>query len=111
LHDSHHGETIDEVTYIQKMSLPVLNGGLWDDFIAIYWILEYLQLPIHIWNKNNRRIIMKVGNENASHVSNILYANNHFEPTITFDPMINFSNIHTCDAYDKYLKIIISIMK
>jgi len=24
---------------------------------------------------------MKVGNENASHVLNILYANNHFEPT------------------------------
>jgi hypothetical protein len=39
LHDLHHGEAIDEKTYIQKMSLPALNGGLWDDFITIYWIL------------------------------------------------------------------------
>ncbi len=43
---------------------------------------------------------MKVENENASDVFNILYANNHFEPTIPCDPMIIFSNIHTCDAYD-----------
>jgi glutaminase len=48
--------------------------------------------------------MMKVGNENASHMLNILDANNHFEPTITCDPMINSSNIHTCDAYDTKLK-------
>jgi hypothetical protein len=42
---------------------------------------------------------MKVGNENASHVLNILYANNHFEPTKTCDLMIN-----SCDAYDTKLK-------
>jgi hypothetical protein len=48
--------------------------------------------------------MMKVGNENANHVLNILYANNHFEPAITCEPMINFSNIHTCDAYDIKLK-------
>jgi hypothetical protein len=47
---------------------------------------------------------MKVGNENVSHMLNILCANNHFEPTITCDPMINSSNIHTCDAYDTKLK-------
>ncbi len=47
---------------------------------------------------------MKVGNENANHVLNILYANNHFEHAITCDPMIKFSNIHTCDAYDTKLK-------
>jgi hypothetical protein len=48
--------------------------------------------------------MMKVGNENVSHMLNILCANNHFEPTITCDPMINSSNIHTCDAYDTKLK-------
>jgi hypothetical protein len=48
--------------------------------------------------------MMKVGNENASHVLNILYANNHFEPTITCDLMINSSNIHTCDVYDTKFK-------
>jgi hypothetical protein len=44
--------------------------------------------------------MIKIRNENASHVLNKLYANNNFEPTITCDPMINFSNIHTYDAYD-----------
>ncbi len=48
--------------------------------------------------------MMKVGNENASHVLNILYANNHFEFAITCDPMKKNSNIHTCDAYDTKFK-------
>jgi hypothetical protein len=33
-------------------------------------------------------------------VLNILYVNNHFELVITCDPIINSSNIHTCDVYD-----------
>jgi hypothetical protein len=36
LHDLHHKEATNEVTYIQKMSLLALNGGLWGDFITIY---------------------------------------------------------------------------
>jgi hypothetical protein len=28
LHDLHHGEVIDEIIYIQKMSLPTLNERL-----------------------------------------------------------------------------------
>jgi hypothetical protein len=48
---------------------------------------------------------MKVGNENASHVLNILYANNHFELVITCDSMIKFSNIHISNAYDTKFKI------
>jgi hypothetical protein len=44
--------------------------------------------------------MMKVRNENASRVLNILYVNNHFELAITCDPMKKNSNIHTCDAYD-----------
>jgi hypothetical protein len=112
LHDLHHGEPMDKITHIQKMSLPTLNGGLWGNFTSIYWVLKYLQCPIHIWNTNSYRIMMKVGNENSSHVLNILYANNHFEHVITCDPMIKFSNIHTCDAYvTQIFKIIISIMK
>jgi hypothetical protein len=89
LHDLHYGEATYEVTYIKKMSLLALNGGLWGDFTTIYWISKYLQLPIHIWNKSNYQIMMKVGNENASHVLNILYENNHFEHIITSDSMIN----------------------
>ncbi len=48
--------------------------------------------------------MMKLGNENASYVLNILYVNNHFEPIITCDPTINFSKIHTYDAYDAKFK-------
>jgi hypothetical protein len=48
--------------------------------------------------------MMKVGNENANHALNILYANDHFELAITCDPMIFFSNIHICDAYDTNFK-------
>jgi hypothetical protein len=29
LHDLHHGEPMDDIIHIQKMSLPTLNGGLW----------------------------------------------------------------------------------
>jgi hypothetical protein len=36
LHDLHHGEATNEITHIQKMSWPTLNGGLWGDFIVIY---------------------------------------------------------------------------
>jgi hypothetical protein len=36
LHDLHHGKATYENIYIQKMSLPALNGGLWGDFSAIY---------------------------------------------------------------------------
>jgi hypothetical protein len=47
---------------------------------------------------------MKVENEDVNHMLNILYVNNHFELAITCDPMIKFSNIHTCDAYDTKFK-------
>jgi hypothetical protein len=37
-------------------------------FTAIFWIAEYLQRPIHIWNKQSMRIMQKcsvnyVGNQ------------------------------------------------
>jgi hypothetical protein len=53
LHDLHHGKVMDEVIYIQKMSLLALNGGLWGNFTVKYWISKYLQCFIHIWNKSS----------------------------------------------------------
>jgi len=38
---------------MQKMLILVGNGGLWGDFIVLFWILKYLQHPSHVWNKNN----------------------------------------------------------
>ncbi len=55
---------------------------------------------------------MKVGNKNANLVLNILYANNHFEPTITCNPMIYISKIFTFVMHmTQNLKTVISIMK
>jgi hypothetical protein len=46
------------------MSIPIANGGLWGDFIAMFWISKYLQHSIHVWNKSNGKIMSKlVGNE------------------------------------------------
>jgi len=55
-------------------------------------------------DKNSYWIMVKIGNENASHALKLLYANNHFEPIITCDCMIKFSNIHTYATYDTKLK-------
>jgi hypothetical protein len=80
LYDLHHGQVADEQTYIQRMSILPTNGGLWGDFIVVFWISKYLQCPIHVWNKNNGRIMSKVGNEYNSEILHVVYGNNHFEP-------------------------------
>ncbi len=60
----HHGQANDEKSYIQQMSKFGIEVGLWGYFIAIYWVSKYSQCSIHVWNKNNGQIIMKVGDEN-----------------------------------------------
>jgi len=76
LHDLHHGNGNDEKTYILKMSISTIDGGLWGDFIAIYWI--YIYCSIHVWNKRNGQIIVKVKQKNGSTPLNLVYGNNHF---------------------------------
>lgn len=85
----HHGQANDEKSYIQQMSKFGIEGGLWKDFIAIYWVSKYSQCSIHVWNKNNGQIMMKVGNA----ILNIVYGNIHFEPTHLFDNDSNNINI------------------
>jgi hypothetical protein len=53
LHDLHLGNANDEEIYIKKMSISTIDGGLWGDFIAIYWISKNLHCSIHVWNENN----------------------------------------------------------
>jgi hypothetical protein len=36
LHDLHHGQATNELTYIQKMSMFATSGGLCGDFTAMY---------------------------------------------------------------------------
>jgi hypothetical protein len=49
------------------------------DFKTILWISEYLHRSIHVSNKSNGRIIVKIEQENALTPLNLVYGNNHFE--------------------------------
>jgi hypothetical protein len=62
------------------MLIYVFNGGLWGDFPTICWIMECLQQPINVWNKDNGWLMIKVGSQNTHKTYNIVYGNNHFEP-------------------------------
>jgi hypothetical protein len=33
-------------------------GGLWGDFIAIFWIEKYLQKLFYVWNKISKHVLM-----------------------------------------------------
>jgi hypothetical protein len=67
LHDLHHGKANDEESYIQKTSFSTIDGGLWGDYIAIYWIFEYMHRSIHVWNKINGRIMVKIKQKMHQH--------------------------------------------
>jgi len=103
---------------MSKFGIEVWLRG---DFITIYWVSKYSQCSIHVWNKNNGQIMMKVGNENGNAILNIVYGNDHFEPTHLFDNDSNNMNIsrntvdndrknnctmHVMDTNDKPKKII-----
>jgi hypothetical protein len=60
LHDLHHGKANDEESYIQKLSVSTIDGGLWGDYITIYRIYEYLHCSIDVWNKINGQIMVNI---------------------------------------------------
>jgi hypothetical protein len=45
------------------MSILDINVNLWSDFVVIFWISEYLQQCIHVWNKINGQIIAKIAKQ------------------------------------------------
>jgi hypothetical protein len=57
LFDLHQGMVTNENQYVTKMALCAMIGGLWANFITIFWIAENLQKPIYIWNKISKRIM------------------------------------------------------
>jgi hypothetical protein len=69
-----------EYQYVTKMALSVSMGGLWEDFTTIFWIIEYLQRPIYIWNKVSKHIMSPCGMNFQSIPLHILYNFQHFEP-------------------------------
>ncbi len=85
------------------MFISALDGGLRGDFIAIYWIFEYLNHSIHVWNKNNARIMVKIEQENESTPLNLVYGNNHFKPIDIYSIIIDIP-IHTQNDDEKKLK-------
>ncbi len=50
---------IDEQTYLQKALRSSIDGGSYNDFTTMFWILKYLQHSIYVWNKNNGRVMVK----------------------------------------------------
>jgi hypothetical protein len=95
LHDLHHEKTNDEKHYIKKMFISTLDGGLWGDFIVIYWIFEYLHHSIHVWNKNNDQIMVQIQQENTSIPLNLVYGNNHFEPVNIYSKITKYSYLYS----------------
>jgi hypothetical protein len=57
LFDLHQNMVTNEHQYVIKMALSVSMEGLWGDFTTIFWIIEYLQRPIYIWNKVSKCIM------------------------------------------------------
>jgi len=81
LYDLHHRHVIDEQKYLPKKFKSIIDGGLWGDFIVVFWISKYLQHQIYVWKKNNGQILVKVGDEYDASILNTIYGNNHFDGT------------------------------
>jgi hypothetical protein len=61
------------------MTLSASMGGLWGDFTTIFWITEYLQRLIYIWNKISKHIMSRCGMDFQSIPLHITYNSQHFE--------------------------------
>ncbi len=84
MHDLHNGQASIEKTYLNKMLQNATNGGLWGDFTTIFWILQYIQRPIHVWCKTSARIMTKCGEGcNLTFLMHLAFWNQHFEPIET----------------------------
>jgi hypothetical protein len=64
----------NEHQYVTKMALSASMGGLWGDFIAIFWIAKYLRKPIYICNKISKRIMSRCGMDFQSILFYIMYS-------------------------------------
>jgi hypothetical protein len=61
LFDLHQNMVTNEHPYVTKITLGANMGSLCRDFTTIFWIVEYLQRPIYIWNKISKRIMYRRG--------------------------------------------------
>jgi hypothetical protein len=70
----------NELQYVTKMTLSANMGGLWGGFTTIFWIVEYLQRSIYIWNKISKRIMSRCGMDFQFIPLHITYSSQHIEP-------------------------------
>jgi hypothetical protein len=79
LFDLHQGMVINEHQYVTKMTLNASMESLWGEFIAIFWVVEYLQRSIYCWNKVSKCIMSRYGMDFQSVPLHIVYSFQHFE--------------------------------
>jgi hypothetical protein len=81
LHDLHNGIVSTIEAYLNKMLQNATHGGLWGNFIVIFWISQYLQRPIYVWCKTTAWILMTCKEEyNLTLVMHLIFGNQYFEP-------------------------------
>jgi hypothetical protein len=61
------------------MTLNASMGNLWGNFTTIFWIDEYLERLIYIWNKISKHIIYQCGMDFQFIPLHITYNSQHFE--------------------------------
>jgi hypothetical protein len=59
LFNLHQGMVTNEHQYVTKMTLNASVGDLWGNFTTMFWIIQYLQRPIYIWNKISKCIMSR----------------------------------------------------
>jgi hypothetical protein len=92
MHNLHQGQVNSESDYLDKMALPAKDGGLWGDFTILFWISQYFQCPILVWNKRNGKVMSRLGEHFTNPTLQLLFGNDHYEP---IESCITTSNDHT----------------
>ena len=89
MHDLHQGQVTSEFDYLSKMALSARAGGLWGDFTILFWISQYLQCPILVWNKRNGRIMSRIGEHFTNATLQLAFGNDHYKPIVSSTQVAN----------------------
>jgi len=120
LFDLHQGMVTNEHQYVTKMALCAMMGGFWGDFTIIFWIVEYLQRLIYIWNKISKHIISQCEMDFQSIPLHIIYNFQNFEPIeyvnglswLSFIFQVNNPKVHIdLNDFPSFLKLMNKIFK
>jgi hypothetical protein len=90
LFDLHEGIIGNAHEYVTTMAQSVSMGGLWGDFIVIFWIAKYLQRSFYIFLKMPKHIIFQCGMDFQFVPSHIAYEFQHFEPIEYVNSAVRF---------------------